>query len=173
MAQIHVHKLSKSFSVREKEQTNSSIIESIRGVLFPRHIDKKAVEDISFEIKAGELVGFIGPNGAGKTTTLKMLSGLLYPTSGTVRVLGFDPFLRDHTFLRQISLVMGQKQQLWWELPVNDTFLLNKEIYDIPTPQYTKTLDELVDLFEVGEIIHLPPRPGHRHTRVHFLPRPR
>jgi ABC-2 type transport system ATP-binding protein len=158
MAQIHVHKLSKSFSVREKEQTNSSIIESIRGVLFPRHIDKKAVEDISFEIKAGELVGFIGPNGAGKTTTLKMLSGLLYPTSGTVRVLGFDPFLRDHTFLRQISLVMGQKQQLWWELPVNDTFLLNKEIYDIPTPQYTKTLDELVDLFEVGEIIHLPPR---------------
>ena len=158
MTQIHVHKLSKYFSVREKKQNNSSTIESVRGIFFPRHIDKKAVENVSFDIDQGELVGFIGPNGAGKTTTLKMLSGLLYPTSGTVQVLGHEPFLRDHAFLRQISLVMGQKQQLWWELPVNDSFLLNKEIYDIPTAQYKRTLDELVDLFEVEDIIHLPPR---------------
>ena len=158
MTQIHVHKLSKYFSVREKKQNNSSTIEAVRGIFFPRHIDKKAVENVSFDIDQGELVGFIGPNGAGKTTTLKMLSGLLYPTSGTVRVLGYEPFLRDHAFLRQISLVMGQKQQLWWELPVNDSFLLNKEIYDIPTAQYIRTLDELVDLFEVEDIIHLPPR---------------
>jgi ABC-2 type transport system ATP-binding protein len=158
MTQIHVQNLSKSFSVREKKQIIPSLSESIRGIFFPRHIDKKAVEDISFEIKAGELVGFIGPNGAGKTTTLKMLSGLLYPTSGTVQVLGYEPFVRDHAFLRKISLVMGQKQQLWWELPVNDTFLLNKEIYDIPTERYKQTLDELVDLFEIAEIIHLPPR---------------
>ncbi|MBP6994195.1 ATP-binding cassette domain-containing protein [Candidatus Woesebacteria bacterium] len=158
MAQIQVSELSKSFSVREKSAQSPSALDSFKKILFPRHVDKKAVEDVSFEIAEGELVGFIGPNGAGKTTTLKMLSGLLYPTLGTVRVLGYDPFLRDHTFLRQISLVMGQKQQLWWELPVNDSFLLNKEIYDIPTAQYQHTLKELMDLFEVSDIVHLPPR---------------
>lgn len=149
MAQIQVQNLSKSFSVREKQQNAPSLPEFVRGIFFPRHIDKKAVEDISFDIKEGELVGFIGPNGAGKTTTLKMLSGLLYLTSGAVQVLGYEPFVRDHAFLRQISLVMGQKQQLWWELPVTDSFLLNKEIYDIPTAQYEQTLKELIDLFEV------------------------
>lgn len=158
MAQIQVQNLSKSFSVREKQQNAPSLPESVRGIFFPRHIDKKAVEDISFDIKEGELVGFIGPNGAGKTTTLKMLSGLLYPTSGAVQVLGYEPFVRDHAFLRQISLVMGQKQQLWWELPVTDSFLLNKEIYDIPTAQYEQTLKELIDLFEVEDIMHHPPR---------------
>jgi len=157
MTQIYVQTLSKSFSVREKTRS-LTVAESLRNIFFPRHINKKAVKNVSFDIAQGELIGFIGPNGAGKTTTLKMLSGLLYPTSGTVRVLGYEPFLRDHTFLRQISLVMGQKQQLWWELPVNDSFLLNKEIYDIPTKQYTKTRDELVELFEVTDIIHLPPR---------------
>ena len=157
MTQIHVHKLSKYFSVREKTQSHS-VAGSLRNIFFPRNINKNAVENVSFDIEQGELVGFIGPNGAGKTTTLKMLSGLLYPASGTVRVLGYEPFLRDHAFLRQISLVMGQKQQLWWELPATDSFLLNKEIYDIPTTQYTQTLDELVDLFEVEDIIHLPPR---------------
>lgn len=158
MAQIQVRNLSKSFSVREKQEKSLSLAQSVKNIFFPHHIAKKAVEDVSFEIEEGELVGFIGPNGAGKTTTLKMLSGLLYPTSGSVRVLEYDPFLRKHPFLRQISLVMGQKQQLWWELPVTDSFLLNKEIYDIPTTQYTQTLNELVELFEVGDIIYLPPR---------------
>ncbi len=158
MPQIHVHELSKHFSVREKIQGTPSFLGSVRNTLLPRHSEKKAVENISFEIGKGELVGFIGPNGAGKTTTLKMLSGLLYPTSGEVEVLGYTPFTRNHTFLSQISLVMGQKQQLWWDLPVTDSFVLNKEIYGIPPDKFKKTLDELVELFEVADLIHLPPR---------------
>ncbi len=158
MPQIHVQNLTKYFSVRERMTGTPSIFRSVKHVLFPHYIDRKAVDGVSFDISQGELVGFIGPNGAGKTTTLKMLSGLLHPTSGNVRVLGYEPFVRNHAFLRQISLVMGQKQQLWWELPVNDSFLLNKEVYDVPTSQYTKTLEELVNIFEVEGIIHLPPR---------------
>ena len=94
-----------------------------------------------------ELIGFIGPNGAGKTTTLKMLSGLLYPTSGQVRVLGFEPWKRDHKYLKQMSLVMGQKNQLWWDLPAQESFILNKEIYEVPDESIKKTLGDLVDFW--------------------------
>lgn len=150
-AHIQVTNLSKSFQVRGKER-------SLRSLLLPKTIKKVAVNEVNFSISAGELVGFIGPNGAGKTTTLKMLAGLLYPSSGLVRVLGFEPFTRPHAFLKQITLVMGQKQQLWWELPVYDTFLLNKEIYDIPSDVFQKTMSEFVDLFDVRDEIHQPPR---------------
>ena len=111
------------------------------------------MHDVSFEIGEGELVGFIGPNGAGKTTTLKCLSGLLYPSGGELKVLGFTPFARKNEFLKQISLVMGQKNQLWWDLPAVDTFLLNKEIYEIPDAVYKKTLHELVELLDVEEVL--------------------
>ena len=117
-----------------------------------------AVNGISLEIEPGEIVGFLGPNGAGKTTTLKMLSGLLYPTSGTATVLGFQPWDRDPAFLRQMTLVMGQRNQLIWDIPVADSFELNRAIYQIPEREYRETLDELCDLLALGPLITKPVR---------------
>jgi ABC-2 type transport system ATP-binding protein len=139
MPAIAVSHLSKYYQVHQKQAGFKGAVSSF----FKRqYYDAKAVDDISFTIETGELIGFIGPNGAGKTTTLKCLSGLLYPTGGEVSVLGYTPFERKHDYLRQISLVMGQKNQLWWDLPARDSFLLNKEIYEIPDSQYKKTRDE-------------------------------
>lgn len=149
---INVENLTKYYRVHQKEPGFSG---SIRSLFNRKYYDAKAVDDISFSIKEGELIGFIGPNGAGKTTTLKCLSGLLYPTSGKVEVLGFTPFDRKHPFLKQISLVMGQKNQLWWDLPAIDSFLLNKEIYEISDNVYKKTLDELVELLDVKDILQV------------------
>lgn len=114
---------------------------------------KAAVNDVSFTIAEGEIVGFIGQNGAGKTTTLKMLSGLLYPTHGSVQVLGFNPWDRKKEFLKQFALVMGQKNQLWWDLPPMDTFLLNKEIYEIPDTEFKETVDKLTELLDAKDIL--------------------
>lgn len=127
---------------------------SLRSIFARTYKEVGAVKDVSFTISEGELVGFIGPNGAGKTTTLKCLSGLLYPTSGDISVLGFIPFARKNEFLKQISLVMGQKNQLWWDLPAIDTFLLNKEIYEISDSHYKSTLNELVELLDVKDILN-------------------
>ena len=124
---------------------------SLKSLVFRKYETVKAVDKISFSIEEGELIGFIGPNGAGKTTTLKCLSGLLYPTSGKVEVLGFTPFDRKPQYLKQIALVMGQKNQLWWDLPAEETFLLNKEIYEIPDEQYKNTVGQLVELLDVKE----------------------
>jgi ABC-2 type transport system ATP-binding protein len=118
----------------------------------------KAVEDVSFSISAGERVGFLGPNGAGKTTTLKVLSGLLHPTEGRVSVGGFVPRERAHGFLEQITLVMGQKQQLLWDLPPSETFLLNRAIYDIPRKQYQATVAELTELLDLAPLLGKPTR---------------
>lgn len=126
---------------------------SLKSIIWRDSYEIEAVKDVSFEIEQGEFVGFIGPNGAGKTTTLKCLSGLLYPTSGVVNVLGFTPWNRDREFLKKISLVMGQKNQLWWDLPAIDSFLLNKEIYQIPEDKFRKRLTDLVELLEIGDII--------------------
>jgi len=120
--------------------------------------DVKAVEDVSFAISAGERVGFLGPNGAGKTTTLKVLSGLLHPTEGRVSVAGFVPKERQRGFLEQITLVMGQKQQLLWDLPPSETFLLNRAIYDIPRKQYEATVAELSELLELAPLLGKPTR---------------
>jgi len=120
--------------------------------------DVKAVEDVSFSISAGERVGFLGPNGAGKTTTLKVLSGLLHPTEGRVSVAGFVPKERQRGFLEQITLVMGQKQQLLWDLPPSETFLLNRAIYDIPRKQYQATVAELSELLELAPLLGKPTR---------------
>lgn len=152
---IHVSHLSKSYSVYKKEP---GFLGSVKSVFARKYEQVPAVSDISFSIDEGELIGFIGPNGAGKTTTLKCLSGLLYPTSGTVSVLGYTPFDRKHQYLKQISLVMGQKNQLWWDLPAQDTFLLNKEIYEVSDKKYKEVIGELSKLLDVGDIISVPVR---------------
>src|SRR5215470_7005948 len=149
---ISVHNLKKFYQVPQKEP---GLAGSLKAFFKPDYKQVEAVNDISFEIGEGELIGFIGPNGAGKTTTLKCLSGLLYPTDGRVKVLGFTPFNRKKEFLRQISLVMGQKNQLWWDLPAVDSFLLNKEIYQIPDNHYKKTIDELSALLDVEDILQV------------------
>ncbi|HVA96563.1 MAG TPA: ABC transporter ATP-binding protein [Candidatus Acidoferrales bacterium] len=149
---IQINHLTKFYQVHQKEPGFAG---SMKSLFHRTYYDAKAVNDISFEIDEGELVGFIGPNGAGKTTTLKCLTGLLYPTSGQVSVLGYTPFQRKHEYLKQISLVMGQKNQLWWDLPAIDSFLLNKEIYEIPADQYNKTVAELSELLDVEDILQV------------------
>jgi len=152
---IEVKNLTKFFRVYKKEPGFKGAI----GSFFKRkYFEKKAVNNISFEISSGELIGFIGPNGAGKTTTLKCLSGLIHPTSGQISVLGYFPFDRKKEFLKQISLVMGQKNQLWWDLPPMETFLLNKEIYEVPDNEFKKNLDRLVDLMDVADIVNVQTR---------------
>ncbi len=147
---IQVDHLSKHFSVHHKEP---GMWGALKSIAIRKYVSVPAVNDVSFTINEGELVGFIGPNGAGKTTTLKCLSGLLYPTNGSVTVLGYTPFERKYDFLRKISLVMGQKNQLWWDLPAQETFLLHKEIYSIPDDVYKKTLSELVELLDVSNVL--------------------
>lgn len=150
---ISVSHLSKHFQVHQKEP---GLVGSVKSLFSRKYETKKAIDDISFKINEGELVGFIGPNGAGKTTTLKCLSGLLYPTSGKISVLDYDPYNRKPEFLKQIALVMGQKNQLWWDLPAIDTFILNKEIYGIPNERYGTVLEELTRLMDAKDIIKVP-----------------
>lgn len=150
MVLISVKNLKKYYQVHQKEP---GLMGSLKSLFNRQYKSVKAVNNISFSINEGELVGFIGPNGAGKTTTLKCLSGLLYPTSGELSVLNFNPWHRKHEFLKQIALVMGQKNQLWWDLPAMETFLLNKEIYEIPDQKFKKVLADLVDLLDVKEVL--------------------
>jgi len=128
----------------------------INDIFFRRYENILALDKISFEISKNELVGFIGPNGAGKTTTLKILSGILYPTSGKVSVLGFFPFEKKEAFLKQISFVMGQRNQLIWDLPAIDTFLLNKEIYELDEEKFKKNLQKLTAIFSAEKLIQKP-----------------
>ncbi len=148
---IIVDRLVKNFEVVEKEK---GVWGNISSLIRPNRKTVRALKKISFSLEQGELVGFIGPNGAGKTTTLKILSGLLHPTAGFTQVLGFDPWERKPDFLKNISLVMGQKNQLWWDLPAIETFELNKAIYEIPDKEYEKSLDELVEMLEVGKLLN-------------------
>jgi ABC-2 type transport system ATP-binding protein len=155
MSTISVNNLSKFYKSYKKEPGFTGSLKS----LFNRKYEQvKAVDSISFQIGEGEIVGFIGPNGAGKTTTLKCLSGLLYPTEGKVEVLGFTPFKRKTAFLKQISLVMGQKNQLWWDLPGMDTLLLNKEIYEISDNKFKEVVEDLTKILEASEFLHVPVR---------------
>lgn len=147
---ISVKHLKKYYKVHQKEP---GLIGSLQSLFKRIYYDVKAVDDISFEIKEGELVGFIGPNGAGKTTTLKVLSGLLYPSSGEARVLGYEPFKRQAVFQKQFSLVMGQKNQLWWDLPAWESFILNKEIYEVPQEKFEQTVNELSKMLEIEDIL--------------------
>ncbi len=122
----------------------------VKGLFHRRYEEIAAARDITFSIAEGEFVGFLGPNGAGKTTTLKMLSGLIFPTSGSARVGGFDPTKRENAYRRIFALVLGQKNQLWWDLPASESFALLRAIYGIPAADYRKTLDELVELLGVA-----------------------
>jgi len=152
MSTLSVSHLSKHYRIYKKE---AGLVGSLRSFFKRTYETSKAVDDISFTIEQGELIGFIGPNGAGKTTTLKCLSGLIYPTSGEVKVLGYTPFDRNHDFLRSISLVMGQKSQLWWDLPAMESYLLYKEMYDIPELHFKKIVNELTELLDLKDIMHV------------------
>ena len=152
MPTIKVKSLTKNYTVHRKEEGLSG---SLKSIFSRKYETVEAVKDISFDIEQGELVGFIGPNGAGKTTTLKVLSGLLHPTKGDIEVAGYKPFERNPEFLKKISLVMGQKNQLWWDLPAVETFRLNKEIYSIPDEKYNQILNNLTEILDLKDYIHI------------------
>ncbi|RJR29279.1 ATP-binding cassette domain-containing protein [Candidatus Microgenomates bacterium] len=147
---IIVEDLVKEFVVVDRGSGVSGVL---RSIVSPKRRTVVAVKNVSFSLKEGELVGFIGANGAGKTTTLKILSGVLHPSSGYVQVAGFTPWDRNPKFLKQIALVMGQKNQLWWDLPAKDTFELNRAIYEVPRKKYKKTLSELVELLGLEKLL--------------------
>ncbi|MEN9389067.1 MAG: hypothetical protein RLY61_151 [Candidatus Parcubacteria bacterium] len=155
MPAITVSNLSRVFKAYNKEEGGRG---TLRNLFNRKYIDLYAVKDMTFTVEEGELVGFIGPNGAGKTTTLKMLSGLLFPSFGEIDVLGYKPFDRKPEFLMQLSLIMGNRNQLWSDLSAIDTFRLNKEIYKISDKEFSKMFTELTDLLELGEIIYRPVR---------------
>jgi ABC-2 type transport system ATP-binding protein len=147
---IVVSHLSKHYQVHQKEP---GLAGSLRAFFRRKYQTVRAVDDVTFTIKPGEIVGFLGPNGAGKTTTLKVLSGLLYPTSGEVNVCGFRSFERKDEFLRKITLVMGQKNQLIWDLPAFESFEVNRAIYEIPRPDFEATLKELTELLDIESVL--------------------
>lgn len=152
---ISLERLDKRFRVSQREP---GLWPAIRALFRREWVEVAAVRELSFEIQRGERVGFLGPNGAGKTTTLKLLAGLLHPSSGRARVLGFEPADRRPDFLRRIALVMGQKRQLSWDLPPLDTFELNRVVFDVPRDVYGRRLAEMIELLEIGEVVRKPVR---------------
>jgi ABC-2 type transport system ATP-binding protein len=147
--------LSKTFRVAQKEP---GFVNTLRHFVRRRYKQVEAVKRVSFAIEPGEIVGFLGPNGAGKTTTLKLLTGLIHPTSGTVRVAGHEPFRREAAFLRQITLVMGNKQQLIWDLPMLDSLRINAEVYAIERAEARRRIDELADMLDLHKHLTQPVR---------------
>ncbi len=152
---IDVRGLRKHYRVHRREP---GLAAALRSLVHRKYEVVKAVDGIDFAVAEGERVGFLGPNGAGKTTTLKMLSGLLHPSGGEVQVAGRVPKRREPEFLKQITLVMGQKQQLIWDLPPSETFALNRAIYEIPRAEFRRTLNELTELLEIGDLVGKPAR---------------
>ncbi len=152
---IRVAGLGKTYQVSERE---GGFTASVRSFFVRKFKAVEAVQSISFDIQPGEVVGFLGPNGAGKTTTLKMLSGLLHPTSGTASVLGYTPWERRSDYLRAMTLVMGQRNRLSWDIPAADSFLLNQAVYRLSDVDFKSALDELDELLELGDIIRKPVR---------------
>lgn len=152
---IEVRNLRKVFKTKHKE---AGFIGSLKSIINPKIKDVSAVENISFEVKRGEIVAFIGPNGAGKSTTIKMLTGILYPTSGEIRMAGLSPMENRKELAYKIGAVFGQKPQLWYHLPAIDTFNLFGKIYEIDEKEYKKRLEYLIKLFELEDLINIPVR---------------
>lgn len=152
MEAIRVENLAKSFTYYTKEV---GVMQSLKNLFYRKTLTKHAVKDISFSIETGEIVAFLGPNGAGKTTTLKMLSGILHPTGGNISVLGYKPYERKKEFKKRFAIVMGQKSQLWADLPAAESILLNRYIYQIEEQVYRRTLDELVELLDVKHVLNV------------------
>lgn len=154
-ADISVRDLVKHYLVPERE---GGLRASIKGIFKRRHRRVRAVDGISFEVAKGEIVGFLGPNGAGKTTVLKVLSGLLYPTDGEVAVLGHTPWRRRRDFLTRMTLIMGQRQQLFWDLPGIDTFLVNKAVFGLDDPTYESSFGLLSEMLDLQDLLYRPVR---------------
>src|SRR3982751_6098017 len=146
MAAIEVNGLTKTFRTYKKQPGFAG---AVKGLWRRQYEATVAVQDVSFQVEPGELVGFLGPNGAGKTTTLKMLAGLLYPTHGSANVLGYTPWERKDGYRRQFALLLGQKNQLWWDLPARESLELNAKIYGIPASDFEKTVAEMTELLDV------------------------
>ncbi len=155
MSIIEVRKLSKSYRVYKKRE---GLGESIRGLFHREYNEVEAVRGIDLDVQQGEFVAFLGPNGAGKTTTLKLLSGVINPTSGSATVMGFVPWQRRNEYRRRFALVMGQKNQLWWDLPAQESYRLHQQIYGIPVERFDSTMNELTDLLDVGRLLGQPVR---------------
>lgn len=152
MSVIKVEDLTKVYQVYHKQEGMKG---SIANIFHRETIDKVAVHSLNFEVEKGDIVGFVGLNGAGKTTTLKMLSGILKPTSGKAEVLGYNPFQKKREFLKQITMVMGSKTQLWWDLPAIESFELNRKIYDVDKAAFKNVLEELVAKLKVEKLLHV------------------
>ncbi len=155
MPTIEIESLSKSYRIYQKKE---GLVASVAGLFRRDYRDVDAVRAIDLEVDQGEFVAFLGPNGAGKTTTLKLLSGVITPSAGTARVLGFVPWRRQNEYRRRFALVMGQKNQLWWDLPAQESFRLHQQIYRIAPAQFDRTRDELVDLLDVADLLGRPVR---------------
>jgi ABC-2 type transport system ATP-binding protein len=152
---ISVEGLSKSFQVAKRQ---TGLWNAAKSLFVREHTTVHALTDVSFSIGQGEIVGYIGPNGAGKSTTIKMMSGILVPDRGTCSIMGYTPWLERKTYVRHIGVVFGQRTQLWWDVPVADSFELLRDIYKVPQPQYKDTLELLVETLELQSILHAPVR---------------
>ncbi|HUZ07881.1 MAG TPA: ABC transporter ATP-binding protein [Candidatus Paceibacterota bacterium] len=152
MPVIEVSNLTKAFRTYKKQPGFGG---AIKGLFRRQYEQTVAVNEVSFKIEPGELVGFLGPNGAGKTTTLKMLAGLLYPTGGSAKVLGYTPWERDDGYRRQFALLLGQKNQLWWDLPARESLDLNAKIYGIPTDRFERTVAEMSEMLNVRDKLNV------------------
>jgi len=155
MSIIELNNLCKTYKVYQKKE---GLWQSIAGLFRREYKDVNAVRDVNLRVDEGEFVAFLGPNGAGKTTTLKLLSGVINPTSGDAQVMGYVPWKRENDYRRQFALVMGQKNQLWWDLPAQESFRLHQHIYQIPPSQFQKTQDELTELLDVRRLLNQPVR---------------
>ncbi len=155
MAIIEIDNLAKSYRVYQKKE---GLMASVRGLFSRTYRDVHAVRGINLRVEQGEFVAFLGPNGAGKTTTLKLLSGVINPTSGTATVMGHVPWKRENAYRRRFALVMGQKNQLWWDLPAQESFRLHQQIYRIDPDDFDRTRDELTDLLDVRDLLKQPVR---------------
>jgi len=155
MPVIEIDNLSKSYRVYQKKE---GLMASMKGLFHREYREVHAVQGIDLQVEEGEFVAFLGPNGAGKTTTLKLLSGVINPTSGTCKVMGFTPWERKNEYRRRFALVMGQKNQLWWDLPAMESFRLNQHIYGVPADEFDRTRDELTDMLDVTRLLSQPVR---------------